>query len=121
MEREGRRYRETLLVIVLGFALLSFTRIGHEWMLYGALGLGVLGMLSMDLNRWIHQGWFFIGEKLGFVVSKVVLGALFMAILLPMALLSGIFRKDVMRLRSARGSYHRRDHLYEAKDLENMW
>ena len=72
--RQRSKYRETLLVIVLGFALLSITRFGRDWMLYVALGTGVLGMLSIHLNRWIHQAWFFIGDKLGFVVSKVVLG-----------------------------------------------
>jgi hypothetical protein len=78
-------------------------------------------MLSIHLNRWIHVLWFFLGDKLGFVVSKVVLGAVFIAVLLPMGLLSGIFRKDIMNLRSARGSYHSRQHTYGAEDLENMW
>ena len=119
--RERTRYRETLLVIVLGFSLL-YLILDRNWMLYAALGLGIAGMLSVLLNRWIHITWFFIGEKLGFVVSKVVLGAVFYLVLLPMGLLSKLFRKDIFNLRySGKSGYHRREHLYHPDDFENMW
>lgn len=119
--KERTKYRETLLVIVLGFSLL-YLILDRNWMLYTALGLGISGMLSSDLNRWIHMAWFFIGEKMGFVVSKVVLGALFFSVLIPISLLARIFRKDIMNLRSPRkSSFHQRDHLFEPGDFENMW
>ena len=119
--KEKIKYRETLLVIVLGFAILYLV-LDREWMLYVALGAGIAGMISLTLNRWIHKAWFFLGEKLGFVVSKVILGTVFIVILLPLGLLSGIFRKDIMNLRSpGRNGYHQRDHLYQPGDLENMW
>ena len=115
------KYRETLLVIVLGFSLL-YLILDRNWMLYTAIGAGITGMLSVQLNRWIHMAWFFIGEKLGFVVSKVVLGALFFVVLLPMGLLSRLFRRDIMNLKSpGRSGFHQRDHLYDPEDLENMW
>ncbi len=79
-------------------------------------------MLSIQLNRWIHMGWFFIGEKMGFVVSKVVLGAVFVAVLVPMGLLSRLFRNDIMNLHSpGKSGYHSRNHLYKPDDFENMW
>ena len=115
------KYRETLIVIVLGFSILSLI-LEKDWLLFTALGTGVAGMLSMQLNRWIHLGWFFIGEKLGFVVSKIILGAVFCLVLLPMAGLSKLFRKDVMNLKpSDKSDYHQRDHLYNPEDFENMW
>ena len=121
MKTDRLKYRETLLVIVLGFTAL-FMLLDKPWMLYIALGTGILGMVSVTLNRWIHVAWFFLGEKLGFVVSKIVLGALFITILLPVALLSRLFRKDPLYLRKPGASgYHQRDHLYREKDLENMW
>ena len=115
------KYRETLLVIVLGFSLL-YILLDRDWMLYLALITGILGMLSLTLNRWIHQAWFFLGEKMGWVVSKIVLGTLYIVILLPVSLFAGIFRKEVMNLKTPEKSgYHRRNHLYCAEDLENMW
>jgi len=120
-DTEKIKYRETLLVIVLGFALLSLI-LKRDWMLYVALGTGVAGMLSLYLNRWIHMGWFFLGEKLGFVVNKVVLGAVFFIVLMPMGLLSKLFRKDIMNLRlPEKSTYHHRDHTYGPDDIENMW
>ena len=122
MKRTDRAsYRETLLVIVLGFLVLHVIT-GRNWMLYTAVAAGVLGMLSPGLNRWIHAGWFFLGEKMGFVVSKVLLGAIFLVVLLPMGWLSRIFRKDTMHLKTpGEEGYHQRDHLYLPEDLENMW
>ncbi len=115
------QYRETLLVIVLGFSVLYLV-FDRNWMLYTALGLGITGMLSAPLNRWIHVAWFFIGEKIGFVVSKVLLGTIFFVVLIPMSMLAKLFRKDIMNLKSSSGSaYHQRDHLYEPADLDNMW
>lgn len=118
---EKTRYRETLLVIVLGFSVL-YVILDREWMLYVALATGIAGMISVVLNRWIHLGWFFLGEKMGFVVSKLVLGAVFYLILVPMGFLSGLFRKDIMNLRySEKSGYFRREHLYGPEDFENMW
>jgi hypothetical protein len=121
MKETRARYRETLLVIVLGFTLL-YLILDRNWMLYTALAAGIAGMLSVTLNRWIHTGWFFLGEKLGFVVSKVVLGAIFFIVLLPLGLLSRLFRKDMMDLRyRGQSTYHPRNHTYVPEDLENMW
>ncbi len=115
------KYRETLLVIVLGFSVL-YLILDRSWMLYTALATGIAGMLSLHLNRWIHIGWFFLGEKMGFVVGKVVLGAVFYIVLLPMGLLSRLFRKDIMNLRSpGKSGYYQRDHRYKPEDFENMW
>ena len=119
--KEKVKYRETLLVIVLGFSLL-YLILDRDWMLHTALGLGILGMLSVQMNRWIHVAWFFIGEKMGYVISKVVLGALYIAVLVPVSLLARIFRKDLMNLKSPHMSgFHQRDHLFDPGDFENMW
>jgi len=118
---EPVRYRETLLVIVLGFLVL-FLILDRQWMFYTALATGLAGMLSLRLNRWIHMAWFFLGEKMGFVIGKVVLSLVFFLVLVPVAWLSRLFRKDPLKLKARHQStYHLRDHLYKAEDFENMW
>ena len=120
-EPDRVKVRETLLVIVLGFGLLYLWQ-DRPWMLYTALGAGVAGMISLRLNQWIHRGWFFLGDQMGRVMGKLLLGVIFFLVLVPVSLLSRLFRNDVFQLRKpANGTYHSRDHLYRAQDLENMW
>ena len=115
------KYRETLLVLVLGFSIL-YLIFAHEWMLYTSVGLGILGMLSTHLNRWIHLAWIFIGEKMGFLVNKVVMGILYLAVLIPISMLARIFRKDIMDLKpGGKSSLHQRKHLSTPEDLKNPW
>jgi hypothetical protein len=119
--KQKTAFRETLLVIVLGFMVL-YLILGHLWMLYTAVVTGIAGMLSLTLNRWIHQAWFFAGEKLGFVVSRIILGAIYFLVLVPMGLLSRSFRKDPLDLKHrGESGFHRRDHVFRPEDLENMW
>lgn len=115
------KYRETLLVIVLGFAIL-YLIFDHQWMLYVSVGLGVLGALSTAINRLIYLAWTFIGEKLGFVMNKVIMGVLYIVVLIPISMLARIFRKDIMQLKpGAKSSFHQRKHLYGPEDIKNPW
>lgn len=106
---------------MLGFSILYlFT--DREWMLYASVGMGILGLLSSQVNQWIHLIWLFIGEKLGYVVNKVVMGTLYMVVLLPISLLARIFRKDIMQLKpGTKSGMHQRNHLFGPGDFENPW
>ena len=113
--------RETLLVIVLGFGGL-YLWLDRPWLLYTALIAGVAGMLSLRLNRWIHRGWFFLGDQLGRVMGKVLLGVIFFLVLFPLSLLSRLTgRKAIQLKKPENGTYAPRDHVYTRDDLENMW
>ena len=115
------KLRDTLLVIVLGFALL-YVIFDRSWMLYVSIGVGITGTISLKVNQWIHLAWFFIAEKLGFVMNKVVLGILYTVILIPFALLSQIFRKDNLSIKTNRKfDYITRDHHYTPEDMEELW
>jgi hypothetical protein len=120
-DTDRAKVRETLLVIVLGFGLL-YLWLDRPWMLYTALATGVAGMVSLRLNQWIHKGWFFLGDRMGRIMGKLLLGVIFFLVLVPVSQLSRLFRKDAFQLKkSANGTYHSREHLYRAEDLENMW
>lgn len=120
-ETDRAKVRETLLVIVLGFGLL-YLWLDRTWMLYTALGAGLAGMVSLRLNRLIHQGWFFVGDRMGRIMSKLLLSVIFFLVLVPVSLLSRLFRKNGLRMKeSANGTYHSRAHLFTADDFENMW
>jgi len=71
-----------------------------------ALGLATLGVVSALLslvapraNRWLYAGMTLVALPIGWVVSHVLLGALFFGIFTPIALLFRALRRDELRLR----------------------
>ncbi|MFM7022493.1 MAG: SxtJ family membrane protein [Flavobacteriales bacterium] len=92
---------------------------------YMALTGGVLMILSffsLKPDRLISYGWLKLGEGMGFVMSKVILGAIFFLLLTPLSFLYRVFKKDQLRLKKGGDSYYvNRDHLFEKKDLTNTW
>ncbi len=120
---EKLKHKDSIIVIAAGFMALFFIfDKKHEWMLYVSLGILIIGFVSPLLTRYIHIAWFWIAEKLGFVVSRIILGITFLVILMPVAALSKLFRKDFMMLKKREKSYyHERDHLFSADDMKDPW
>lgn len=113
--------RETLLVIVLGLSIMHLI-FRHEWMLIAAITIGVLGISSARLANLIHAGWYLIAEKMGRISNTILLSMIYFIVLIPFAMLSQLFRKDMMHIKSNKKfGFVKRDHLYCKKDLENMW
>lgn len=124
---EKSRAAETILTITLGFLvlfLIIYWRSGNEhfWMLYTAGAIGILGLLSKWLRIQIHIFWFWFADKLGYVMSRVVLSIIFVLVVLPFGSVARIFRKDLMFLKGGKESYYiQRKHRYSSEDLENPW
>lgn len=124
---DKKRSVETILTITLGFLviyLIFLWRTGeeHRWMLYVSTSVGILGLAWKWLRYQIHTFWFWLADKLGYVMSRVVLGIIFIFIVIPFASLAKLFRKDLMYLNSGRKSYFRkRAHIFVKEDLENPW
>jgi len=115
------REKDTIITIMVGCILLE--RIfAIPGLLVAAFFVGVIGITSDKLTHWIHRAWFFLADMLGYVMSKVILGILFFVVLIPVALLSKMFRKDIMMIQRGYPSYFVEKHIvYEPKDLENPW
>lgn len=121
------KHKETAITIMLGFLAVYFLiefrwGIEHKWILYVIFGLGFLAMISAGFSRYLHIFWFFLAEKIGWFMSRIILGATFFLVLLPVALLSRLFRKDFMMLKKREDSYyHERNHLYTEDDFKDPW
>jgi len=121
LNMDNSREKTTVVTIMVVFLLLygifSFRAL---WLV--AFIIGLASLFSGYLTRWIHKGWFFLGGLLGKVMSRVVFGILFFVILLPVAYISKIFRKDIMMMKKNYPSYFvDRNMVYEPKDLEKPW
>jgi len=113
------------LAIATGFlAIYLFTGQRHHGLLYVATAVGAFALLLPVVSRWVAYGWFKLAEGLGWVNSRIILSAVFFALLLPVALLFRLFNKSgvwFQRGRAAKSVYMDRNHRYAPRDLENAW
>lgn len=113
---------ETMLTIAVGFFVVAWST-KNKYVFLFALLIGVIGMFSKTLTKYISNGWMKIGEAMGAVSSRIILSAIYFLILFPLALIYKIGRKDMLQLKKTdTGSYFfARNHRYESKDLKNPW
>jgi multisubunit Na+/H+ antiporter MnhG subunit len=90
--------------------------------LYLAIAFGFTGIFIKPLAKYIAIAWFKLADILNFFVSKIILGALFFVVLVPVSALYRIVHKDKLRLkRSDKSNWVERKHEYSTADLENIW
>lgn len=118
---------EALLVIATGLLVIYLYGIlkhneSKEIFVYLACGIGLSGILAKPLGKLIAMGWYKLADLLSFVMSKVVMSVVFIAILVPVALLYRLTKKDKLLLkRSPESKWINRKHQYSEKDLKNIW
>ena len=110
------------LVIVTGLVVLYFI-FKSPYLLYAAGAVGVLSIAIPVVGDLIVKGWYKIAEILGAINGRILLSVVFFVILFPIALLSRIGKKNPMGLKreSEKSVFTERNHLYSAKDLEQLW
>src|SRR5262249_23375077 len=82
---------------VIGVAPMLFRRHGPRvWALVISLAALLAGLLVPDLLRWPYQVWMFLGECLGWVNSRIILGGLYYVVVTPMRVLMTLFGRDPM-------------------------
>ena len=89
-----------------------------------ALGVAVVSIASSFLTDKMVWIWEKFALVLGTINSKILLTTIFYVFLVPIALLSRLFKKeDVLLLkRKKEGSYYKeRNHEYTSEDLENVF
>jgi hypothetical protein len=61
-----------------------------------SLAFAATGILVPGLLRYVHRVWMFLGNVLGWVNSKIILGVLFYLIVTPVRIVIGVLGKDPM-------------------------
>lgn len=112
---------ETGLVLTTAFVLL-YLILSVSIFLYLSFAIGVLFIFIKPLATRITFAWFKLADGLNFIVSKIILGTLFFAVLFPVSLAYKIWNRDKLRLkRSKKSLWKNRGHKYCAADLKNIW
>ncbi len=114
------------LVIVTGMLVLYFIfKARYPWFLYIGAGVGVISLAVPVLGDLIVKGWYKLAEILGAINGRILLSIIFFIFLTPIALLSRLFvKKNPLALKkqeSGGSAFTERNHLYTAKDMENVW
>ena len=76
--------------------------VGHTlkgWTLWIALPFLVLGILKPQLLFYPYKLWIFIGNILGWINSRLILGLIYILILQPIALIMKIIGHDPLKLK----------------------
>ena len=122
--RELRRFGLVLAVaLVVVFVLLLPWLFGRTWPRWPWPVAGVLLALALVYPRALaplHRGWMKVGHVLGAVNSRIVLGALFFLIIVPLGFLLRVLGKNPMRSRDPKASSYRIEitRRNDGKDME---
>jgi len=85
--------------------------------------LTLTGLFSPRLLLYPYYGWMFIGQKIGWLVNKIILAIFFFLILTPFALCRRIFNNDPLSLRwlSDVKTYYDDKKIASGKTLERIY
>ncbi|MCK9612717.1 MAG: hypothetical protein WC401_00760 [Bacteroidales bacterium] len=119
MKKENSK--TTMLVISMGFLVLYFI-FSWKWAIITSLVIGLIGIFSNTLSRWIDWFWMKLAQILNAVIPKILLGIVFFLFLLPISLLSKLFTKDPLMLSIKYKSYFIDiDEKKDKKYFEKPW
>ncbi|GGB91041.1 hypothetical protein [Dyadobacter sediminis] len=112
------------LVIVTGLIVLYFIfKSQYVYFLFAAAGIGIISLAVPAAGNLIVKLWYKLAEILGTINGKILLSFVFFLILLPVALIARLGKKNMLALkREAKDSvFVERNHKYTAKDMEHVW
>lgn len=113
---------QTMLALVTG-AIFLFFLLKFKWLLIVGFLFGIVGLFMPGLSRTISIYWFKLAEIIGSIVSKIFLSLIYIIFLLPIALLSRLFRPDLLQLNPKKdGSYYiSRNFHFTSESLKKPW
>jgi len=122
MNINKEKYLETLLTISTGFTVL-YLFFNINAFVYIAVGMGLIALFWGKAARVISWLWFKLGEGMGFISSKIILTLVFYIVLLPLAVLSRLFKNDYLMLKkgSQDSIFFDVNRKYGPADFEKMW
>lgn len=122
MKKNTALPEKTVLTIVVGLLVLHFFT-KENLFFWTALILGLSGVFSPFISKYIDRFWMFLTHILGLIFPKIALTLLFFFVLSPIALLSKIFsKKDPLLLKKPRGStFIDVQHSFPPIFFEKLW
>lgn len=88
------------------------------WIVFAVLAF--LGLFFVRVLEPIHAAWMFLGEKLGWLNTRILLAVIFYLMIVPIGLLMRLSGKDILFLKRSpeRESYRRLDYRFSRNNLK---
>jgi len=116
--------RDTCLALTF-LLLLIWLFVKNAYLVYAAMLLLVIGMVVPVSMKPLAWAWFGLSHLLGQVMSRVLLGLVYLVFVLPMGRVRRLLGKDSLRLKlwkqSAASCFVERAHVFTAEDLKNPY
>lgn len=106
--------------MLAGFSLLGWA-FELLWLNLLAALLGILSLFSFTLAQKIVNGWLYIGAKLGWVNSRIILTVIFYGLLTPLAFFYRLTKKNPLQLKKepeADSYFITRNKTFTPRDFE---
>jgi len=113
---------KALLVMVTGFIVIGYIFKSNNWY-YAAGIIGVVTLAIPAIGHWTVWLWYKIAEVMGWVMSRVLLSAIFFLFLFPISIFVKMSAKNMMMLKriKEKSVYTERNHKYKKEDIEHIW
>lgn len=112
---------ETVIVLAMA-SIIGFLIYDRNWLLYLALMLLALPLISMKASLALASIWFSFSAVLGKIMNFVWMFLCFYLILVPLAFLQKIFGKNqILRKREENTYFRSRNHLFTREDISKPW
>ena len=108
--------------VLLGWLLPALH--GHAfrlWTLWIGLPALCLGLIAPRSLRWPYQGWMALGHGLGWINGHIVLGAVFLLVLQPIAFIMRLFGYDPLRRRQGSQVSYREKRQHPSTNMTRIF
>ncbi|MDL2216578.1 SxtJ family membrane protein [Desulfovibrio sp. OttesenSCG-928-M14] len=116
--------RDTALAVIFLLLLIWFF-IRENYLVYAAGAFTLYAMLLPKTLSPLARAWFGFSHILGQIMSRVLLGLIYILLVLPIALLRKAMGKDSLRLRGWKkgdeSAFVVRNHQYGKEDLSHLF
>ena len=108
--------------IFIGWLLPYFTGHGFRtWSFWIGIPSLILGITTPRLLHYPYKIWMALGHALGWVNSKIILGAVFLIVLQPIAFVMFFTGYDPLRIRRRGGKSYRENRRTNQTDLTRIF
>ena len=116
--------RDSGMALVLLLMILSVS-LKRKNLLLGAIGLHVLNMTVPQIYKLVAVAWLGFSDILGAIMSRILLGLIFFAVVTPIGLLRRLIGIDSLKLRAFKASADsvmlERNHTFTRGDVERPY